>query len=73
MKKELLSEELIKLSDYIRALRWWSSNLGIELTNGEYMIFNKVIDDMEKVVVGLKNTNNNEQKEETKNEYNEKE
>lgn len=42
----ILNDNLLKLKDYIRALKWWAKNLREPLVNGEYILFQKIVDNM---------------------------
>jgi len=41
-----INEARQRLLDNTRALQWWSRNLGVPLTNGELMLFEKIIENM---------------------------
>lgn len=53
MKKNL-EESIKKLEEYVRVFQWWSNHLAIPLKNGEYTLFNVIIDNMKKVIEKIK-------------------
>ena len=43
-------EDIQKLKDGLRALKWWSRNLEIPITGGELILFEKIVEDLLKLI-----------------------